>query len=102
MAALLSSRQMASFAARGFLRFDKLIPEELNHAFLETAEHILKPAKGMVRYATVFLFLIAPLMSYADAWPKYLSFRLYARRCPIGVILVSDKAAKNLPPDVRP
>jgi hypothetical protein len=27
---LLSSRQMASFAARGFLRFDRLIPPELN------------------------------------------------------------------------
>lgn len=35
---LLTSPQMAHFAARGFLRFDELIPEEINRRFLEEAD----------------------------------------------------------------
>ena len=31
---LLSSSQMAQFVARGFLRFDELIPKELNEAIM--------------------------------------------------------------------
>jgi len=33
---LLNSRQMASFAARGFLRFDAVVPPAINEAFLDT------------------------------------------------------------------
>ena len=29
---LLNSRQMAHFVARGFLRFDELVPDEINQA----------------------------------------------------------------------
>ena len=57
MAALLSSRQMASFAARGFLRFDKLIPEELNQAFLEAAKDKRIPQ-------------VAPGVSLGEAYPS--------------------------------
>jgi len=35
-AELLDSRQMASFVARGFLRFDAVVPEPINTAFLES------------------------------------------------------------------
>ena len=31
---LLNSKQMATFAARGFLRFDGVVPEEINQQFL--------------------------------------------------------------------
>lgn len=36
---LLTTRQMAHFAAEGYLRFDALVPEELNQAFLEEIGH---------------------------------------------------------------
>ncbi len=35
---LLDSKQMASFVARGFLRFDALVPAEINRAFLEEVD----------------------------------------------------------------
>lgn len=35
---LLTTRQMAQFAARGFLRFDALVPDELNRRFLADVE----------------------------------------------------------------
>jgi hypothetical protein len=34
---LLDSRQMASFVARGFLRFDAVVPDEINRQFLDEA-----------------------------------------------------------------
>ena len=37
---LLCSKQMASFAARGFLRFDALVPAEINAQFIEEAGEI--------------------------------------------------------------
>ena len=45
---LLTTNQMASFAARGFLRFDKLIPSEINEAVMAEidAGHIVSPAAG--------------------------------------------------------
>ena len=44
---LLNSRQMASFAARGFLRFDRLIPPELNErAMREIDGHVPAAAAG--------------------------------------------------------
>ena len=38
-AALLTTLQMASFAAKGFLRFDGVVPETLNRAFLDEIGH---------------------------------------------------------------
>ena len=36
----LSSQQMAEFAARGFLRFDNVVPEALNEKFLQEVGHV--------------------------------------------------------------
>jgi hypothetical protein len=38
--AKLNSKQMAEFAARGFLRFDSIVPQELNDKFLKEVGHI--------------------------------------------------------------
>ena len=53
---LLGSPDMARFAARGFLRFDALVPEELNCAFLAEAEAGTLP-------------VVAAGTSLADAYP---------------------------------
>ena len=44
--ARLDSRQMASFAARGFLRFDGRVPGEVNEQFLDEAGRLATPAPG--------------------------------------------------------
>ena len=46
---LLSTQQMASFAARGFLRFDEFIPQEINEAVMAEidAGAVDQPAAGM-------------------------------------------------------
>ncbi|MFT5928134.1 MAG: hypothetical protein ACI805_001251 [Candidatus Azotimanducaceae bacterium] len=36
----LNSKQMAEFAARGFLRFDSIVPQELNDKFLKEVGHV--------------------------------------------------------------
>ncbi len=41
---LLNSEQMATFAARGFLRFDACVPEKLNQAFLREVSPNTGPA----------------------------------------------------------
>ncbi len=43
---LLSAMQMASFAARGFLRFDGVVPDEINAQFLDEVGTPPAPAKG--------------------------------------------------------
>ena len=43
---LLSAETMASFAARGFLRFDAAVPEDLNRQFLEEMGDIDPPRPG--------------------------------------------------------
>ena len=40
---LLNTTQMARFAASGFLRFDAVVPESLNQAFLDEIEYLLVP-----------------------------------------------------------
>ena len=46
---LLSSKQMASFVARGFLRFDAAVPDDINAQFLEEAGRVaeVRPGQGM-------------------------------------------------------
>ena len=39
-AQLLSSVQMAQFASRGFLRMDKVVPEDINQQFLDEVGHV--------------------------------------------------------------
>ncbi len=48
-ALLLTTNQMASFAARGFLRFDNLIPDHINLRILELFErgHVTRPDAGV-------------------------------------------------------
>ena len=43
---LLSAEAMASFAARGFLRFDAAVPEDLNRQFLDEMGDIAPPRPG--------------------------------------------------------
>ncbi|MBC8273152.1 MAG: hypothetical protein H8E49_14050, partial [Gammaproteobacteria bacterium] len=38
MGDLLTTQQMALFVARGFLRFDALVPESINHTVLSAIE----------------------------------------------------------------
>jgi hypothetical protein len=44
---LLSSAQVASFVARGFLRFDAAVPAEINDQFMAEAGEMPEPAKGV-------------------------------------------------------
>ena len=46
MVELLTSRQMATFAARGFLRFDGRVPDAVNAQFLDAAGRLQTPAPG--------------------------------------------------------
>jgi hypothetical protein len=43
---LLSSAQVASFVARGFLRFDAAVPADINAQFLAEAGQVAEPASG--------------------------------------------------------
>jgi hypothetical protein len=72
---LLTSQQMASFAARGFLRFDAAIPEALNQQFLEEIGHV--PIESVdnprTHYGKVMgtsaIPVIRPGTALADAYP---------------------------------
>ena len=46
----LTTAEMAQFAARGFLRFDAVVPETLNQEFLArfTERNILRPEKDIL------------------------------------------------------
>lgn len=46
---LLTSAQMASFAARGFLRFDAAVPDQLNRAFLAQVDDVPADAVASIR-----------------------------------------------------
>ncbi|MCA6312429.1 MAG: hypothetical protein IM632_03250, partial [Phenylobacterium sp.] len=43
---LLNAEAMATFAARGFLRFDGVVPEEINRQFLDEMGDIAPPEPG--------------------------------------------------------
>src|SRR5579864_2191517 len=43
---LLSSRQMALFVARGFLRFDAVVPDDISAQFMAEAGEIAAPTDG--------------------------------------------------------
>src|SRR5580704_4779909 len=46
MSELLSSLQMATFVARGFLRFDAVVPEAINTQFMAEAGQVSAPSEG--------------------------------------------------------
>ena len=39
---LLNSKQMATFVAKGFLRFDELVPDAINKAAMAEIDHRLR------------------------------------------------------------
>ena len=43
---LLSSAQMARFVARGFLRFDAVVPDDINAQFMAEAGEVAEPKPG--------------------------------------------------------
>ena len=52
---LLTSKEMAEFVAAGFLRFDKLVPDELNRAALAEIESgEVKRSEAGTRFSTMW------------------------------------------------
>ncbi len=76
MTKLLSSEQMASFAARGFLRFDGIVPDEINQQFLSDVGHVPEDeiSSPMEHYAKVMKTSTIPLIpagtKLKDAYPE--------------------------------
>lgn len=72
---LLDSIQMATFAARGFLRLDAVVPEQLNDAFLAQVDHVPAAAVRSIRehYGNVMAGSAIPRVAagtpLADAYP---------------------------------
>ena len=53
MSNLLSTLEMARFAARGFLRFDSVVPQHLNQAFLDEIGHVDTVANAREHYRRI-------------------------------------------------
>lgn len=72
---LLNSRQMATFAARGFLRFDGVVPEEINQQFLAAVGDVPEGevASPEAHYGSVMRLGSVPVVpagiSLAKAYP---------------------------------
>lgn len=72
----LSSQQMAEFAARGFLRFDSVVPETLNAKFLQEVGHVpLEEINHpMEHYSKVMASSVIPVIrpgtQLHDAYPE--------------------------------
>lgn len=70
----LTTRQMALFAARGFLRFDGLVPGELNNAFLDEIGHTDEGGKVGEHYRRIMATSAIPVVNagtpLADAYPS--------------------------------
>ena len=71
---MLNSRQMASFVARGFLRFDAIVPENVNRQFLEEVGSVPKDGSPESFHAHVMasgnIPLISPGTPLVDAYPE--------------------------------
>ncbi len=69
----LDSRQMASFVARGFLRFDAVVPDGLNRAFLHAVGHVDEIGSPREHYRKVMQGSAIPLVEAGtplkEAWP---------------------------------
>jgi hypothetical protein len=72
-AKLLTTNQMAHFAASGYLRFDALIPEALNRAFLAEIGHTEDEADVTAHYRRIMGTSAIPVVpagtSLTDAYP---------------------------------
>lgn len=73
MSARLTTLEMARFAARGFLRFDSLVPAALNEAFLDEIGHTETVASVAGHYAKIMGSSAIPVVRagtpLADAYP---------------------------------
>jgi len=74
---LLSDEQMASFVARGFLRFDAAVPEDINAQFMTEAGEPPEATAGRKLYSAYGEFLaknaipeIAPGTALYEAYPR--------------------------------
>lgn len=81
---LLNSKQMASFAARGFLRFDGCVPDAINHQFLSAVRAAGEAEQGNPRahYARLMHEAAVPFVDPGTAWVE-----AYAADTPIGALL---------------
>ncbi len=61
-AELLSTRTMARFAARGFLRLDAVVPEDLNAAFLEDVGHTEDVSDARAHYGRIMSRSAIPIV----------------------------------------
>ncbi len=72
-AKLLTTRQMAHFAASGYLRFDALVPAELNQAFLDEIGHTSEGFDVKEHYRRIMGTSAIPVVKagtpLADAYP---------------------------------
>lgn len=73
---LLNSSEMATFAARGFLRMDEVVPEELNQQFLHDIGHIDEEliSTPQEHYSRVMSTSAIPVVNagvpFSDAYPE--------------------------------
>lgn len=69
----LTTRQMAQFAAKGYLRFDGVVPESLNRAFLDEIGHSDEVTDIVAHYAKIMGSSAIPIVPagtpLADAYP---------------------------------
>ncbi len=91
---LLNTRQMARFAARGYLRFDGIVPDDINEQFIAEAGHVEPPSAGRGRRATMQKY--AALMRAND-------LEAVAPGTPLQIAYASDSALGRIVrlPEVR-
>lgn len=80
---LLTSRQMAHFAARGFLRFDAVVPDSINQAFLAEIGHVDEVEVGSIRehYARIMARSAVPVVNAGTSFRQ-----AYPDECALGAI----------------
>ncbi len=73
---LLNSHQMASFAARGFLRMDAVVPDDINQQFLADIGHVDESEVGSIaeHYGRIMSSSAIPIVSagtrLSEAYPE--------------------------------
>ena len=74
---LLNSQQMATFVARGFLRFDAVVPAAINEQFIDEVGRPPKPGAGMRKaYARLLAGTGVPTVAAGTPLARVLSGRL--------------------------
>ena len=79
----LSSTQMATFAAQGYLRFDACVPDAINQAFLERVRANTQAQENpLEHYARLMTEAAVPFVDPGTPWT-----RAYKAKTPIGDLL---------------